>query len=782
VLTTDGTVLVPGPGDAREYRLTPDTSGSYVSGTWTARERPLWPTWALRSALLADGQMFITSGDSNLEFAGIYDPATGNFTEIPKLGWHWIDGPACVLPDGRLIVGSVNDTRTAIYHPAANSWSDGPAKNDASRHETWTLLPDGTVLCADVQAHPHTEKYVPATNLSPNHWVSAGSIPAANDLVLQTTEDLLTGPAVLMPDGRVFAIGASGHTALYTPAPDPADAGSWAAGPDFPADDSGQPWGAPRAPAVLLPNGRVLCIVGSVKHAKPVGYAGEPCRAFEFDGTALTQVPDPPYADDSYTWQYRLLLLPTGEVLCATGDEHRLHRRIHVYQPDGEPDPAWAPVILSAASIVRPGGTFRLQGQQLNGLSQAHSDSDRAQMATNFPLVRIKSGARVHYCPTHGFSTMGVATGATVASTEVDVPEEVPVGTAQLSLVANGIATPSFWPIEIAPPAAWQSDNPSAAAGAVAAAGNPAGYVFKAQATQHVVYRGSDHHIHQLWWNSAGWHTKDLTKAAAGHPASPTGAVAAVGDPAGYVFDAQATQHVVYRGSDHHIHELWWNSAGWHGNDLTEAAGHHSASPTGAAPAAGDPAGYVFDARATQHVVYRGTDNHIHQLWWDTAGWRISDLTMATHAAPAAGDPSGYVSDADGGSQHVVYRGTDNHIHQLWWDTAGWHTNDLTMATHAAPAAGDPAGYVFNARATQHVVYRGADNHIYQLWWDITGWHISDVSAATGAVAVPGQPIVPTGAATAVGNPAGYVFDAHGGSQHVLYHGFDDRIGELRWG
>ena len=58
---------------------------------------------------------------------------------------------------------------------------------------------------------------------------------------------------------------------------------------------------------------------------------------------------------------------------------------------------------------------------------------------------------------------MGVATGAAVVSTEVDVPSEVPVGAAQLLLVANGIAAPSPWPIEIAPPAAWQSDNPSAA-------------------------------------------------------------------------------------------------------------------------------------------------------------------------------------------------------------------------------------------------------------------------------------------------------------------------------
>jgi hypothetical protein len=730
------------------------------------------------SAILADGRVFIATGDDSLDAAVIYDPAKGSakdsLTYVPVPEGRWISAsPACVLPDARLIMGSVNDTRTAIYDPA-NGWSDGPAKSDASQNETWTLLPDGTVLCVDLQAHPRAEKYVPSVNA----WVSAGSIPAENGLVVQTAHDLLTGPAVLMPDGRVFAIGANGHTALYTPPPDPADAGSWAAGPDFPADDSGGRWGAVRAPAVLLPNGRVLCIVG---FSQVLGDDGEPCRAFEFDGTALTQVPDPPGADVSRTSQYRLLLLPTGEVLCAT-DQVGHRQRKHVYQPDGEPDPAWAPVILSAGKIVRPGGTFRLQGQQLSGLSQAHSSSAGAQTATNFPLARIRSDDEVYYCRTHGFSTMGVATGAAVVSTEVDVPTLIPVGAAQLSLVANGIATPSSWPIEIAPPAAWQADFPSGAAGAMAAAGNPAGYVFKARATQHVVYRGTDHHIHELWWDTTGWHGKDLTKAAAGHPASPTGAVAAAGDPAGYVFDARATQHVVYRGTDHHIHELWWNTTGWHGNDLTKAAAGHPASPTGAVAAAGDPAGYASAADGgSQHVVYRGTDNHIHQLLWDTAGWHTNDLTMATQAAPAAGDPAGYVFNARA-TQHVVYRTTDNHIHQLWWDTAGWHTDDLTMATQAAPAAGDPAGYVFNARATQHVVYRSTDNHIHQLWWDITGWHTSDVSAACGQVTVADQPSGPGFPVTAVGNPAGYVFDAHSGSQHVLYRGSNDRIGQLRWG
>ena len=54
-------------------------------------------------------------------------------------------------------------------------------------------------------------------------------------------------------------------------------------------------------------------------------------------------------------------------------------------------------------------------------------------------------------------------------------------------------------------------------------------------------------------------------------------------------------------------------------------------------PAAGDPAGYQFVADPTQHVVYRGTDQHIHELWWDASqGWGHGDLTPVVGTPPAA--------------------------------------------------------------------------------------------------------------------------------------------------
>ncbi|MGO9903712.1 MAG: hypothetical protein ACLP0J_29520 [Solirubrobacteraceae bacterium] len=69
------------------------------------------------------------------------------------------------------------------------------------------------------------------------------------------------------------------------------------------------------------------------------------------------------------------------------------------------------------------------------------------------------------------------------------------------------------------------------------------------------------------------------------------------------------------------------------------------------------------------------------------------------------------------GTQHVMYRDGSGHIHELWWDSNGWHTDDLTAATGATPAVGDPAGYVFAAQGTQHVMYRDGSGHIHELWW-----------------------------------------------------------------
>ena len=242
------------------------------------------------------------------------------------------------------------------------------------------------------------------------------------------------GPALLLPDGRVFCVGGTGHTALYTPPANPANPGTWASGPDFPENPPGQLMKANDAPGCLLPNGNVLCTAGI---AGASGFAS-PTSFFEYDPTAntLTAVPNPPNAA-SVVYAGRMLLVPTGQVLFASGGPD-----VEVYTPSGGPKASWKPTITSYPAQIEAGMSYSLTGHQINGLSQAVSYGDDAQMATNYPIVRLTyPSGQVVYARTFDHSSMGVATGATPQSTNFFVPWSAPKGKAELRLVANGISS-----------------------------------------------------------------------------------------------------------------------------------------------------------------------------------------------------------------------------------------------------------------------------------------------------------------------------------------------------
>ena len=129
-----------------------------------------------------------------------------------------------------------------------------------------------------------------------------------------------------------------------------------------------------------------------------------------------------------------LLDLPTGEVL-VTGFSAELYKSTGTY------DPSWAPTIASHPSAVTRGVSYQISGMQFNGLSQAEAYGDENETNTNYPLVRSTNVASGHviYARTHNHSTMGVATGTKIVSTNFDVPATAETGATTLEVVANGI-------------------------------------------------------------------------------------------------------------------------------------------------------------------------------------------------------------------------------------------------------------------------------------------------------------------------------------------------------
>lgn len=437
-LMTNGTVLCNqfdangSYGTKKWWKLTPDNFGSYINGTWSPIADSINTRTFFSSAVLKDGRLLVIGGEysdagGDTNKGEIYDPVTNTWSSLTApSGWTGVgDGACCLLPDGRFLLGYYNGTKTAIYDPVSNAWSTGATKLDSASEETWVLLSDNTVVTPQCKNHPNAEKYV----ISANKWVSAGTLPV--DVV--EAASIETGPGILLPDGRAFFVGATGKTALYTKPANPVNPGTWTAGPTFPKINKKQ-LGAKDAPGCLLPNGKVLCAVGPVD-----GVAGNylsPTYFFEFDGASLVQVASPGNSGN-IPYQGRMLLVPSGEVLFAAQPSSQ----IFAYVPDGAPQASWRPQIVSAPGIGYAGSTYTLTGKQLNGLSQAVGYGDDHSAATNYPLVRLKnkSTSAVYFCKTKNFSTMGVATGSTLVTTDFTIPLSVPDGMYELCVVANGI-------------------------------------------------------------------------------------------------------------------------------------------------------------------------------------------------------------------------------------------------------------------------------------------------------------------------------------------------------
>ena len=412
------------------FTITPDINGNYQTGGWgSLRAMPTgYAPLYYASAVLPDGRLAMLGGEYNnkvedwTNLGAIYSTVTKTWQTLSApSGWTRVgDAQSVVLADGTWMVADCCTTQEALLNPQTLTWTaTGTGKADINDEEGWTLLPSGQVLTVDTNSgNTNSEIYDPNTG----SWSSAGSTIA--QIVEYKSHEI--GPAVLRPDGTVLFTGATGHNAIFDSV-----ASTWSVAPDFPLDGNGHQLDIADGPAALLPSGNVLCMTSP-------GVYGRGAQFFEWDGTSFTSVPGPPNAPNDSSYNGRMLVLPTGQILFTDGSMN-----VELYTPLGSPNPAWAPTITTVPTTLTHATTATLTGMQLNGLSQGAAYGDDAQSATNYPLIRIINNATGHvfYARTHDFSSMGVATGSAIVSTEFDVPAKIEKGASRLEVVTNGIAS-----------------------------------------------------------------------------------------------------------------------------------------------------------------------------------------------------------------------------------------------------------------------------------------------------------------------------------------------------
>jgi hypothetical protein len=465
LLESDGTVLVHNEpdndttgGTNEWWKLTPDSHGSYIDGTWSqiasmpASYTPLY----FASAVLPDGRMIVEGGEYIGENAvwsnqgAIYNPVKNKWAAVaPPPGWANIgDAASDVLPDGTFMLQqSCNTCLTnpdlvvddALLNAKTMEWTviPGTGKNDPNDEEGWTLEPNGQLLTLDAWIPAATQLFQPDTGT----WSFAGNTDPNGDPV-DPFPVVELGPQVEMPGGNTLVVGGGASTqeaptacttdaptenALYT-----YKTGTWSAAPEIPAI-GGEEYDSTDGPGSVLPDGNVLFDVSACVYNTPTHFF-----LYNASANTITQIPDVPNAPNDSSYYTKMLALPNGQVLFNDGSSD-----MEVYTAGGTPNPSWAPSIASLNSTtLTAGGTYTLTGRQLAGLDQGAAYGDDVQDNTNFPLVRITNSATgvVTYARTSNWSSVSVAPG-TRSSTQFTIPAGTPTGKSTLVVVANGIAS-----------------------------------------------------------------------------------------------------------------------------------------------------------------------------------------------------------------------------------------------------------------------------------------------------------------------------------------------------
>ena len=321
--------------------LTPDSTGSYINGTWSSGGclPSGYSPWYFGSQVLLDGKTIVIEGGeynngseawTNLGAIGTVSGGTLTWTSnSPPAGWSNIgDAESVILADGTYMQANCCTAQNALFN-GPNSWTATGSVNQSSNDESgFTLLTNDLVLTVDAKSDSPcgtsqgSELYDQSTGL----WSCGPPTPVQ----LYNSADEELGAAVLMYNNKVFQFGGNVvATAIYDVA-----SNTWSAGPT-PAGGLDQADG----PAALEPNGKVLAMLSP-------GLFQSGCQFVEYDPVAntLTNTANPTNCPSDSSYVGHLMVLPTGQIMFTD-----FSGQVEIYTPAAGVVSGVAPTINSVS-------------------------------------------------------------------------------------------------------------------------------------------------------------------------------------------------------------------------------------------------------------------------------------------------------------------------------------------------------------------------------------------------------------------------------------------------
>ena len=720
LLMMDGTVIASSSCTGTWYKLTPDIRGNYATGTWTkiASTPAGYAPRFFSSEVLPDGRVMTSGGEYNntgtctatwTNLAAIYDPYANTWSSVAApSGWAQIgDSQSIILPNGTYMQADCCDTgaRAATLNPSTLAWTaTGSGKGDYYDEEAWALTANNKVLTVDSEiavscsSTGDSEIYDPATGA----WTSAG-IPGvqmsdcANPGANPSYE---VGPIVQRLDGTLFSFGGNtcggcakntvtvfAPTAYYNPGTT-----AWTVGPNIPTVTDGagtNNYTMDDAPGAVEPTGNVL--IAASQDYDFNTFAGSHFFELGASTNAFTQVADNSDVSAVVSFEWNFLNLPNGQIMALTTDLSD----IWYYTPSGTVNAAAAPIVSSSQPPrLVAGATYKIQGQQLGGLTQGSYYGDDQQMATNYPIVKITNNFSGHaqYARSYQLSTYSITPGV-VGTVYVTMPQTIEPGGSTVNVIANG--SPSI-PVQAVAQPSLTAKAPN----------------FNGDAASDLLWRNADGQI-VMWEMGAG----TLSSSVGGQSVSTDWYVAGTGD-----FNSDGLSDILWRNFRTGQVSIWEMNGG----TIAHTVGGQVISAAWQIVGTGD----FYGAGFNNCILWSNTSTGQFVIWQMNGG------TVAKSSALTV--PSGFEVVGLGdfnkhGTTDILWRNVTTGATVIWEMSGGAvlksELNKTVPSNWSVIATGD-----FYDSGTTDILWRNASGGAIALW-QITG------GALTGSASVTNVPV-----------------------------------------